>query len=348
MSPDAIGLKATLQKFIEESIGTTQYNVLPLAGDASSRRYYRIVFEEDSCVLMEWEPFVDDGNYPFLNIQAHLKKHGVRVPNVIATAPVLGAALLEDLGDLTLERKFWENQNQNLAIPFYKQAIDQLLQIHYPATADKQSGCVAFKTFFNTEKLMWEMHYGRDHLLEKMCKIEMSDEVRKELDIEFSDICMALDAEDKYICHRDYHSRNVMLKLGKAYVIDFQDARMGPIQYDLVSLVHDSYVDLNESSRNEILDYYLLKSKEMRGSPINRDRFYQVMRTQVLQRCFKACGSFASFYNMREDTRYLKHLNKTLQTVTSALESFPQYRVFKGLILDNDLINKDFKDPTTL
>ena len=266
----------------------------------------------------------------------------------MAKAPQYGAILLEDLGDLTLERKFWENQNQAAAMPFYKQAIDQLIQIHYPATQDNQSGCLAFKTFFNTDKLMWELHYGRDHLLEKMCKIELTDQIKKDLDDEFMDICMALDAEDKFICHRDYHSRNVMLKLGKAYVIDFQDARMGPIQYDLVSLVYDSYVDLNETSREEILDYYLAQAKEHRGTPIDRDRFFQMMRTQILQRCFKACGSFASFYNMREDVRYLKHLAPTLQTVSQTLESFPQYRTFKSLIDDNGLMNKDFEDPNNL
>src|SRR5690606_10364646 len=151
------------------------------------------------------------------------------------------------------------------------------------------------------------------------------------------------DAEEKHICHRDYHSRNVMIKFGKAHVIDFQDARMGPIQYDLVSLVHDSYVDMDDQLRDDVLEYYLAQATQYRAAPISRDHFFQIFRVQMLQRCFKACGSFASFYNMREDTRYLKYLPGTLKKVAMTLDAFPQYRTFKSLIVDNGLLEKDFE-----
>ena len=90
------------------------------------------------------------------------------------------------------------------------------------------------------------------------------------------------------------------------------------------------------------------QAKSYRGSPIDRNRFFQLMRIQILQRCFKACGSFASFYNMREDLRYLKYLGPTLETVLTALESFPQYRTFRSLLVDNNLANLNYEDPTSL
>jgi aminoglycoside/choline kinase family phosphotransferase len=333
-------------QFIEKTLGTPTFEVIQLAGDASSRRYYRIVHAEQSLVLMVWEPFVDDGRYPFLNVLNHFEKHGVLVPKVVGKAPQLGLVLLEDLGDLTLERKFWENQNQSNAIPYYKQAIDELIKIHYPASMDRTTDCVAFKVAFNTEKLLWEMNYGRDHLLEKLCGIKLSPATRQELESIFVDVCSALDREEKIICHRDYHSRNVMIKHGKTRVIDFQDARLGAMQYDLVSLTHDSYVNLNDASRGEILDYYLARAKEYRTTPIARDSFYSVFRLQMIQRCFKACGSFASFYNMREDTRYLKYLEPTIKKVAEALEQYPQYSTFLNLIRDNGLLETNFEDPT--
>jgi aminoglycoside/choline kinase family phosphotransferase len=207
---------------------------------------------------------------------------------------------------------------------------------------------VAFGVAFNTEKLLWEMNYGRDHLLEKLCGIKLSPAARQELDSIFVDVCSTLDREDKIICHRDYHSRNVMIKHGKTRVIDFQDARLGTMQYDLVSLTHDSYVDLNDASRGEILDYYLSCAKEFRTSPIARDQFFAIFRLQMVQRCFKACGSFASFYNMREDTRYLKYLEPTIKKVAAALEQYSQYSTFLNLLRDNGLLEMNFEDPTHL
>jgi aminoglycoside/choline kinase family phosphotransferase len=338
-------LDAKIQGFLNQALGSSDISLLQLAGDASSRRYYRAVRGEQSFVLMVWEPFVDDGNYPFLNVLKHFEKHEVQVPRFIAKAPELGLVLLEDLGDLTLERKFWESQNQAMAVPYYKQAIDELIKIHYPASQDRKGNCVAFGISFDVAKLLWEMNYGREHLIEKFAHVKLSTQASADIDRSFLDICSRLDAEEKLICHRDYHSRNLMIKLGNVRVIDFQDARMGSIQYDLVSLVHDSYVDLNETSRNEILDYYIRRANEHRARPIDRAHFDEVFRIQTIQRCFKACGSFASFYNMREDRRYLKYLEPTVKKVAAMLENYPEYKTFLQVIRDNGLLDYNYMNP---
>lgn len=336
------------QQFLEKSLGTNKFQVMQLAGDASSRRYSRVINGDSTFVLMSWEPFTDDGKYPFLNILSHFAKHNVQVPEVVAKAPALGLVLLEDLGDLTLERKFWENQNQKSALPFYKLSLDELIKIHYPATKDSSANCVAFKVAFNVEKLLWEMNYGLEHLVEKFCKISVSDKLRDELSSIFIDICTQLHNEPKRICHRDYHARNIMLSAGQTRIIDFQDARMGPIQYDLVSLLHDSYVDLNDISRQELIEYYLSKTRDFTDAPIHHDSFYAIFRLQMIQRCFKACGSFSSFYNMREDKRYLKYLQPTITKVIDTLDQYPAYSTFTSLLRDNGLHEIDYLNPTRL
>ena len=243
MTPISEDARREFDAFLSHVLERKQFEIFQLAGDASARRYYRVASGAESYVLMVWEPFKDDGSYPFLSVRDHFAKHDVAVPNVVGKAPDKGLVLLEDLGDLTLERKFWENQSQQLALPFYRQTIDELIKMHYPATFDR-SDCTAFKIEFDVEKLLWEMNYGREHLLVKLCGIKFSELEKKELDRIFLDICTVLHNEPKYIAHRDYHSRNVMLKLGKARIIDFQDARLGPVQYDLVSLLRDSYVNM--------------------------------------------------------------------------------------------------------
>lgn len=331
-------------QFLTRTFGSDEFEIIPLAGDASSRRYYRAVFADKSWVLMSWEPFKDAESFPFLNVLSHFQKHDVHVPEVVDFSPDLGLVLLEDLGDLTLERKFWENQNQELVLPFYQQAIDELIKIHFHVTADENSGCSAFQISFDTKKLLWEMNYGREHVLEKLNKLTPSPKIEEGLTSIFTDICERLDREPKFIAHRDYHSRNLMLKLGKMRVIDFQDARLGPIQYDLVSLVYDSYVNLSDSSRREILNYYLTNAKPYLPKSFSRVHFDEVFRLQVLQRCFKACGSFASFYNLRSDRRYLKYIQPTLKTVSLMLEQFPKYAEFQNVLVNEGLIDRKYEE----
>lgn len=341
---------ASFDAFIRSSLGHSSFEAFPLAGDASARRYYRVVAGEESWVLMVWEPFKNDGNYPFLSVREHFEKHGVQVPRVAGLAPEQGLVLLEDLGDLTLERKFWENQSHQTSLPFYRLTIDELIKMHYPSTFDR-TDCTAFKMEFDVEKLMWEMNYGRDHLLVGLCGAKLSEPEKRELESVFTKICTTLHAEPKFIAHRDYHSRNVMLKHGKARIIDFQDARLGSVQYDLVSLLRDSYVNMDEIMARELIGYYLDRRREFAGTLDSRhslqdpsiERFMSIYEVQTIQRCFKACGSFSSFYNLRGDKRYLKYVSSTLQTVKKALTYFDEYKPFLSILEANGVFERKFE-----
>jgi aminoglycoside/choline kinase family phosphotransferase len=271
-----------LDSFLNRSLNSADFKVFSLAGDASNRRYYRVVMDHQSWVLMRWEPF-NPKEYPFLSVLNHFAKNKIHVPAVVAMSPEEGLVLLEDLGDLTLERKFWESQHQEVALEFYKMAIDEVVKIHHPATLDR-SDCTAFKIKFDTEKLLWEMNYGKDNLLSGILKFQFNEQTNKEISDIFTDICGKLDAEPKRIAHRDYHSRNLMIKLDEMRVIDFQDARMGPIQYDLVSLLKDSYVNMSDNMASTLLDYYLEKSREWLPADFSRDHFDEMYELQTIQR----------------------------------------------------------------
>jgi aminoglycoside/choline kinase family phosphotransferase len=290
---------------------------------------------------MRWDAF-DPTNYPFLSVLKHFEKNGVHVPEVIAMAPEEGLVLLEDLGDLTLERKFWENQTQESGLDFYQMAIDEIVKIHHRATLDK-ADCTAFKIKFDTEKFLWEMNYGKDNLLLGVLKFPLTEPLNKELSDIFTDICQRLDAEPKRIAHRDYHSRNLMIKLDRMNVIDFQDARLGPIQYDLVSLLRDSYVDMNDSMAHSLINYYLDRSKEFLPADFSREHFDRVYELQSIQRCFKACGSFASFFHLRQDRRYLKYLSGTLRRVLKAINEFPEYKTFGDVLIDSGALERKYE-----
>lgn len=330
-----------LVPFLTQSLNTSAYKVYSLAGDASDRRYYRVVQENQSWVLMRWEPF-NPKEYPFLSVLNHFAKNKVHVPHVINMDPAQGLVLLEDLGDLTLERKFWESQNEDAALDFYKMAIDEIVKIHHPATLDK-SDCTAFNIQFDTEKLLWEMNYGKENLLSGVLQFQFSEQANKELTGVFTDICSRLDKEPKRIAHRDYHSRNLMIKLDEMRVIDFQDARMGSVQYDLVSLLRDSYVNMTDGMASILIGDYLEKSKPYLPKDFSRDHFDEIYEIQTIQRCFKACGSFSSFMNLRDDRRYLKYISETLKRVMKSLVEFPKYKPFADILIDSGALDRKYE-----
>jgi len=327
--------------FLRNHFKSDEFKVYSLAGDASNRRYYRVLKEQQSWVLMSWEPFVSN-NYPFLSVLNHFAKHKVRVPQVIDMSEKEGLVLLEDLGDLTLERKFWESQNHETSMPFYKQAIDEIIKIHYLTTADK-TDCTAFKMQFDTEKLLWEMNYGKTNLIEGICNFQLNEKLNQEITKIFTAICDRIHQEPKFIAHRDYHSRNLMIKFDEIRVIDFQDARLGAIQYDLVSLIRDSYVNMNDEMANTLINYYLEKAADYLPKDFSKEHFDLIYEIQTIQRCFKACGSFASFYQARNDKRYLKYITHTLKRVLKSLTLFPEYRTFVDVLIDAGAFEKKYE-----
>jgi N-acetylmuramate 1-kinase len=330
------GVMKTFDTFLSPNLQTHDYNISPLAGDASSRRYYRVMSGKQSWVLMEWEPFKDTNDFPFLSVQDYFHKNGIRVPNIHAYCKNTGLFLLEDLGDLTLERRFWEFQNQEVVIPYYKKALDQLIAIH--SLNQKQhhrQDCTAFQNEFSVDKLVWEMNYAKKYLLKELLQLQLTPEQETQLESEFHRLCQELYRSPQVICHRDFHSRNVMLHYNDVVIIDFQDARLGPPAYDLVSLIYDSYVNLDPKWTDELIEYYKSHFPDYQNLGLSNDEFQHFFDLQTIQRCFKACGSFASFKVTRDDNRYLDYIRPTLSRVLTQLESNAQLPLLHQVLKDS-------------
>ena len=131
------------------------------------------------------------------------------------------------------------------------------------------------------------------------------------------------------LCHRDYHSRNLMLHEGRLYIIDFQDARMGPDTYDLVSLLRDSYVDLPEQTVSELIAYFLA----LKGGARDRARpSAQRFHLMALQRNLKALGTFGYQTTARRNPVYIQYIPRTLRYVRDNLERLPQFGRLRELL----------------
>ena len=309
-----------------------------IPGDASSRKYYRVHFKQplmgtgsSSCIVMKAEPFVEQGlELPFLMVRGHLESCGVRVPAVYDVDPARGLVLLEDLGDVTLLRQLQEVSSPDVERHAYEKVIDSLVQLHVKAgpdhaSADRRARMEGFRLRFDHEKLMWEVNFTIEHFYEQYLRRQIRTDDRRVMLEGFSGICTRLAAEPLVLTHRDFHSRNVMHHGSDYVMIDFQDARLGPAQYDLASLLKDSYYQLEEQQIQRLVDYYIARFEAVSGTRIERNAFMEIFDLMAVQRNLKAIGSFASFLNRRGDATYLKYIGNTFENIRRALLKYPAH-----------------------
>src|SRR5262249_4989194 len=144
---------------------------------------------------------------------------------------------------------------------------------------------------------------------------------------EFAAIGTDLASERRVLCHRDYHSRNLMLHDGSLHIIDFQDARLGPDTYDLVSLLRDSYVDITDRELEDLIAYFLAL-KGVDDAAGFRRRF----DLMALQRNLKALGTFGYQTITRQNAVYIQYMPRTLRYARTNLEKYPRFDRLRGLL----------------
>lgn len=298
-----------------------------IPGDASTRRYYRVKAGGQSMIIMRMESFADQGrDLPFLVIQRHLAEAGVDVPSVLDVDPERGFILLEDLGDETLLRRLQSVSSAEVERQLYEKVIDSLVQLQWGASPQrKPANLEAFKLRFDEQKLMWEVNFAIEHFYQSYLKRTIREPDMAILQGGFQEICRRLADEPTVLTHRDFHSRNVMAVGDRLVMIDFQDARMGPAQYDLASLLKDSYYQLEETQVDRLIDYYLARWKAVSEQEVDRRQFREIFDLMSVQRNFKAIGSFASFLNKRGDAGYIKFIGNTFENIRRTLLRYPRY-----------------------
>jgi len=328
-----------IESFIERSRKIQSIERLP--GDASARRYYRVKTLSisdglsepfTSLIVMVMEPFEDLTNHiPFLSIQRHLHEAGVDVPRVLDFDPKNGFVMLEDLGDATLLRLLQDVSSPEVERHYFERAIDALVALHTGTGPGKSKEKIdGFHLKFDTAKLMWEVNFAIEHFYQKHLNRTITDQDMKVIQEGFTQICSELDREPTVFTHRDYHSRNLMVtpvsgKEPRFVMIDFQDARMGPAQYDLASLLRDSYYQLDEKQIEKLVTYYVDQMARHGAPVLDRAHFDRIFDLMAVQRNFKAIGSFASFLNRRGNPSYLKFIGNTFENIRRNLLKYPEF-----------------------
>ena len=302
--------------------------VVPLTGDASDRRYYRVLSPDSSTFVLSLHasPFEID-TLPFVNVARLLERMPVPIPKVLGHADDLGVLALEDLGDVTLQAHLGvASPAQHAAL--YREAVALIATMQRRGAELESDQYIPYRIAFDVEKLTWEMEFFTKHFIEAYRGVLISPSVREALREEFAAMTEELAGEPRVLCHRDYHSRNLMVHQEQLYIIDFQDARMGPDTYDLVSLLRDSYVDLAEETVNDLIVEFL----GIKGLSTDPSAFRSRFDLMALQRNLKALGTFGYQTTARRNPVYIQYIPRTLRNVRDNLERYPRFARLRDVL----------------
>jgi N-acetylmuramate 1-kinase len=310
----------------------SQIRVVPLTGDASTRQYFRILRPDNPSVVLAVydEPFTFD-KLPFVNVCRLFENIPLPVPAIAGHADDLGILILEDLGDVTLQAHIGVTQPMEHDL-LYKQAVELVFRMQRKGAELESDDFIPYSIAFDRDKLMWELNFFVKHFLEAYRGVAISPSVRAALTEESLVIADELAGEPRVLCHRDYHSRNLMLHSSLLYIIDFQDARMGPDTYDLASLLRDSYVDLTDDRVDDLIRGYLKLGGTRYATSEAFGEYRRRFDLMSVQRNLKALGTFGHQTTSRNNGVYIQYMPRTLSNVRTNLERYPRFGRLRELL----------------
>jgi aminoglycoside/choline kinase family phosphotransferase len=335
---DGSDVRSRIDQFlVDTGLASQGAQVVPLTGDASDRRYFRVLLRNEPSQVLAVHPGpIEFDALPFVNVAQLFSAMPVPVPAILGHSNALGVIALQDLGDVTLQAHLGAASPAEHAA-LYRQAVTLIHTLQRRGSELASSAYTPYSIAFDVEKLTWELQFFTKHFLEAYRGAHLTAASRDALAAEWAVIAGELAAEPRVLCHRDYHSRNLMLHEGILYIIDFQDARMGPDTYDLVSLLRDSYVDFSEQQVEELIAFFLaLRSARGEESHANDAQAYRRrFDLMALQRNLKALGTFGFQTTFRANTVYIQYIPRTLTSARANLERHPRFARLRELLADH-------------
>lgn len=320
-------------------------DVSQLAGDASTRRYYRVRNAPGaplpSVVVMRYpNGSPPEAELPFLNVHRYLTAAGVPVPAVYRSDPEANLLFLEDAGDTMLEDAVRDHGERG-CLALYEQCVEILVRIQSEGTRALDGNAIPPTLSFDVAKFTEEIDFFLLHAVREFGGIPLSDREERAIGDLFLPFLEQMSAFPRVLAHRDYHSRNVMV-VGPARtpghrnlrVLDFQDARMGNVFYDLASLLRDSYVTLPEDMVEDLrYAWRNAATAELRSAAGDPGAFAWRFDLAALQRNVKAIGTFGNQAHNRGKRIYLRFIPPTVAHLRGNFERNPPMRALAGKLL---------------
>ncbi|MFK8067331.1 MAG: aminoglycoside phosphotransferase family protein [Gammaproteobacteria bacterium] len=325
-----------IKKWLEDDLRISDYTIKPASADASFRRYFRITFDDQSLIIMDAPPDKEDCS-PFVDITNRLLKIDLNSPEVKAHDVENGFLLLSDLG----QAMYLDKLDDDNADTLYKAAIDSLI------TMQIETDVSALPTY-DQKLLAQEMQLFPDWLLKQYLGLPY-----KGLENIFSFLTQSALEQPRVFVHRDYHSRNLTWQPNqKPGILDFQDAVLGPVSYDLVSLLRDCYIEWPQNCMINWVKYYC-ETMRKRGflTDVSNEEFLRWFDLMGIQRHLKASGIFARLWLRDNKQGYLKDIPRTLNYIIKTSGQYPELQELKSRLTDEILpaiLNKELPNKENL
>jgi len=302
------------------------FSISNASSDASFRRYFRVKTIEDSFIVMDAPP-QNESIEAFLKISQILNSINVNVPDIYEEDDAFGFILMEDFGSDTY-LDVLNNDNQQI---LYSDSIESLIQMQKLVKKDL---CQSY-----TQKILFdEMVLFIEWYLKKYKKIELTNKENEGLLTCYEEISKKVLNQEKFFVHRDYHSRNLMnQKSNNPGILDFQDALIGPVTYDLVSLLKDAYIEWDEEIVLDHVVKYWEKAKiNNLITNLEFSTFYKDFECMGIQRHLKILGIFARLSIRDNKNQYLESIplvERYLMDATERYRDFHQLRNFLDKVI---------------
>jgi aminoglycoside/choline kinase family phosphotransferase len=323
-----------LNQWLTTALSNSPYTITPIPGDASMRHYFRVSCQGRSYIVMDSPP-AQVPLTPFLEIAQRLREHGIHAPQVFASDPHLGFALLEDLGDTLLSHQAYSSN----APLYYTLALDTLVKLQQCETTGLP--------LFDSAHMQQEMHLFQTWFLEHWLGLEINHAEQQCINRTIDDLCEHLSHQPQQFIHRDYHSRNLLLVAQDTApsigVIDFQDAMQGPWTYDLVSLTKDCYHNWSEAQQQQWAHYFYQQLPQHFGYSFAE--FQHALDWCGLQRHLKVLGIFCRLHLRDYKSAYLYDLPLTLEHTTRVLARYPEFQALHDFMQERVILPFKEKQP---
>jgi aminoglycoside/choline kinase family phosphotransferase len=332
-----------LKKLFERHFHAPPERVVPLQGElgGSGRKIIRLSNEKATAIGILYG--VREENAAFLAFSKHFRRHGLPVPEIYAEDLAHGSYLEEDLGDTTLFEFLSKNRaGDNIApkvVETYRKAVSILPRFQVEAGRDLDYSVCYPNPSFDRQSIAWDLNYFKYYFL-RLAGIPFNEQA---LEDDFSTLTeFLLSAPRDYFLYRDFQSRNIMLRNGDPFFVDYQGGRKGALQYDIASLLFDAKADLPPELRQQLLDHYLDRLSSFIA--LDREAFLRHYYAFVYIRILQALGAygFRGFYERKvhflQSVPYaLKNLRWLLHNVRLPIPLPALMNAFKGMLASEKL-----------
>ncbi len=312
-----------LENWIKDQFPGKAFTLKSASADASFRRYFRVFIDAQTFVVMDAPPQHEDCR-PFLQVANILATTGVHVPSILAQNLEYGFLLLSDLGNTTFLQALTSDTDR--ADQLYGDAIDALIKFQLSQRAEDLPN-------YDEALLSRELNLFSDWYIAKHLGKALSNQQAAILRAIFARILANNLAQPKVLVHRDYHSRNLMVTTPNPGIIDFQDAVVGPITYDLISLFKDAYIYWDEE---RVLDWVIRYWEKARkaGLPVSADfaEFYRDFEWMGVQRHLKILGIFARLNYRDGKATYLDDMPLVMNYLRKACHRYGELHLLHNLL----------------